>query len=72
MSGIAAAVYSFLMWRNAGFGDLNIEHVARIVIPSSMAITLGFETVLFSFFLSTLGINIRRHSMEKPMDYEPV
>jgi glycosyltransferase involved in cell wall biosynthesis len=72
LSGIAAAVYSFLMWRNAGFGDLNIEHVARIVIPSSMAITLGFETVLFSFFLSTLGINIRRHSMEKPMDYEPV
>jgi glycosyltransferase involved in cell wall biosynthesis len=72
LSGIAAAVYSFLMWRNAGFGDLNIEHVARIVIPSSMAITLGFETVLFSFFLSTLGINIRRHSMEKPRDYDPV
>jgi glycosyltransferase involved in cell wall biosynthesis len=72
LAGIAAAVYSFLMWRNAGFGDLNIEHVARIVIPSSMAITLGFETVLFSFFLSTLGINIRRHSMEKPIDYEPV
>jgi glycosyltransferase involved in cell wall biosynthesis len=70
LAGIASAGYSFLIWRNAGFGDLNIEHVARIVIPSSMAITLGFETVLFSFFLSTLGINIRRHSMEKPSDYE--
>jgi hypothetical protein len=60
------------VWRHAGFGDLNIEHVARIVIPSGMAITLGIETVLFSFFLSTLGINIRRHSMEKPRDYEAV
>ena len=70
LSGFAAAVYALLMWRNAGFGELNIEHVARIVIPSGMAITLGIETVLFSFFLSTLGINIRRHSMEKPRDYE--
>jgi len=72
LAGIAAAIYAFLIWRHAGFGDLNIEHVARIVIPSGMAITLGIETVLFSFFLSTLGINIRRHSMEKPRDYEAV
>jgi glycosyltransferase involved in cell wall biosynthesis len=72
LAGIASAVYSFFVWRNAGFGDLNIEHVARIVIPSSMAITLGFETVLFSFFLSTLGINIRRHSLERPKDYDPI
>jgi glycosyltransferase involved in cell wall biosynthesis len=72
LAGIAAALYALLVWRHAGFGDLNIEHVARIVIPSGMAITLGIETVLFSFFLSTLGINIRRHSMEKPRDYEAV
>jgi glycosyltransferase involved in cell wall biosynthesis len=71
LAGIASAVYAFLTWRNAGFGDLNIEHVARIVIPSSMAITLGFETVLFSFFLSTLGINIRRNSAETPESYGP-
>jgi glycosyltransferase involved in cell wall biosynthesis len=69
LSGIGAAVHAFLMWRSAGFGDLNIEHVARIVIPSSIAITLGFETVLFSFFLSTLGINIRRNSPEVPESY---
>jgi hypothetical protein len=71
LAGLGAAVYAFLMWRSAGFGDLNIEHVARIVIPSSMAITLGFETVLFSFFLSTLGINIRRNSPEVPESYGP-
>ena len=71
MSGIAAAVYATLMWRNAGFGNLNIEHIARIVIPSGMAITLGFETVLFSFFLSTLGINIRRNSADVPESYDP-
>jgi len=71
LAGLGAAVYAFLTWRSAGFGDLNIEHVARIVIPSSMAITLGFETVLFSFFLSTLGINIRRNSPEVPESYRP-
>jgi hypothetical protein len=36
-----------------------------------MAITLGFETVLFSFFLSTLGINIRRNSADVPESYDP-
>jgi hypothetical protein len=71
MSGIASAVHALLMWRNAGFGNLNIEHIARIVIPSGMAITLGFETVLFSFFLSTLGINIRRNSADVPESYGP-
>jgi glycosyltransferase involved in cell wall biosynthesis len=71
MSGIASAVHALLMWRNAGFGNLNIEHIARIVIPSGMAITLGFETVLFSFFLSTLGINIRRNSADVPESYDP-
>jgi len=68
-AGFAAAAYAFFTWRQAGFGDLNIEHIARIVIPSGMAITLGFETVLFSFFLSTLGINIRRNSPDVPESY---
>jgi glycosyltransferase involved in cell wall biosynthesis len=67
--GLGAAVYAFLMWRNAGFGNLDIEHVGRIVIPSGLAITLGVETVLFSFFLSTLGINIRRNSPYTPESY---
>jgi glycosyltransferase involved in cell wall biosynthesis len=71
LSGFASALYALLTWRSAGFGDLNIEHIARIVIPSGMAITLGFETVLFSFFLSTMGINIRRHSAEAPESYNP-
>jgi glycosyltransferase involved in cell wall biosynthesis len=69
LAGLGAAGYAFLTWREAGFGDLNIEHIARIVIPSGMAITLGVETVLFSFFLSTLGINIRRHSVLAPESY---
>jgi glycosyltransferase involved in cell wall biosynthesis len=71
MAGFGAAVYAFLTWRQAGFGDLNIEHIARIVIPSGMAITLGFETVLFSFFLSTLGINTHRNSADVPESYRP-
>jgi hypothetical protein len=72
LGGIGTAVYAFLTWRKAGFGNLDIEHIARIVIPSGMAITLGIETILFSFFLSTLGINIRRHSEVAPESYPPV
>ena len=71
LSGLFLAFSALLQWHNAGFGPLDIERVARIVIPSGLAITLGIETVLFSFFLSTLGISIRYHSMEAPSEFNP-
>jgi len=68
--GMASTIYALVIWHRAGFGRLNIEHIARIVIPSGLAITLGIETILFSFFFSTLGINIRHHRAEPPTEYE--
>jgi glycosyltransferase involved in cell wall biosynthesis len=59
LCGVGSTVYALMVWRQAGFGNLDIEHIARIVIPSGLTITLGIETVLFSFFLSTLSINVR-------------
>jgi hypothetical protein len=53
--------YALLEWRLAGFGLLDIEHIARIVISSGLTITLGIETTLFSFLLSTLGMNVGDH-----------
>ena len=69
LGGLASTGYAVLQWRRAGFGMLDVEHIARIVIPSGLMLTLGVETILFSFFLSTLGINIRHHSTEAPSEY---
>ena len=69
-AGLAATAYALWVWRSAGFGALEIEHIARISIPSGLAATLGIETILFSFFLSTMSINVRHHSTEIPAEYE--
>ena len=68
-SGIGTSLYALMQWRHAGFGALDIEHVARLAIPSGLAITLGAEIILGSFFLSTLGINVRQHSTRAPEEY---
>jgi glycosyltransferase involved in cell wall biosynthesis len=70
LAGLASTAYALLEWRKAGFGALQIEHIARISIPSGLAIALGIETMLFSFFLSTLSINVRRHPVEAPSEFE--
>jgi glycosyltransferase involved in cell wall biosynthesis len=67
--GFASTLYAIVDWQKHGFGPLDFEHVARISIPSGLAIALGMETVLFSFFLSTLGMNVRHHSSEIPAEY---
>ncbi|MBK28194.1 MAG: dolichol-P-glucose synthetase [Verrucomicrobiales bacterium] len=48
-----------LNWSDVGFGELNPSKVLRQVIPSILAIALGFQIVLGSFFLSVLGLKRR-------------
>jgi hypothetical protein len=47
------AVSSWAWWR---FGPLDPVRTLRLVIPSALSLTLGFEIVLSSFFLSVLGM----------------
>ncbi|MEO8579975.1 MAG: glycosyltransferase family 2 protein [Gemmatimonadales bacterium] len=47
------------IWRSTGFGDLQYAVTMRWVIPGVTLVTLGFETVLASFFLSLLGMRRR-------------
>ena len=68
LAGLGMGAYALIEWRHAGFGTLDIEHIARIVIPSGLMATLGFEIILFSFFLSTLGMGVRKHSFESTSD----
>jgi glycosyltransferase involved in cell wall biosynthesis len=61
-AGLGAALYAVWQWKQHAFGALDTEHIARIVIPSSVAISLGLETILFSFLLSTFVLNVRPYS----------
>jgi len=42
-------------WRELDFGRLDYSHTMRWVIPGATLSTLGFQTVLSSFFLAVLG-----------------
>jgi len=46
-------------WRLAGFGRLDYAYTMRFVIPGATLTALGFQTFLFSFFLSILGMQRR-------------
>lgn len=43
-------------WRLRDFGHLNYPHTIRLVIPGVLLVAVGFQTVLFGFFLSILGL----------------
>jgi len=57
--GLVGSVYAFASWGTRSFGPLDPAKTLRIVIPAVTAITLGFQIVLASFFLSVLGLKRR-------------
>jgi hypothetical protein len=54
--GIATTLMSVGSWAWWRFGPLDPARTLRVVIPSMLSLTLGFEIVLSSFFLSVLGM----------------
>jgi glycosyltransferase involved in cell wall biosynthesis len=59
MIGVCLLVYALALWHEARFGELETERIARIVIGSSLSLSLGFQTILSSLLLSTLRLNVR-------------
>jgi glycosyltransferase involved in cell wall biosynthesis len=57
--GIALLAAAVNQWRLARFGALDVDYTMRWVIPGMTLTTLGFQTILFSFFLSILGLRRR-------------
>ena len=57
--GLTGSVAATFGWSEVDFGELNPSEVLRQVIPSVLAIALGFQIVLASFFLSVLGLKRR-------------
>jgi len=54
--GLGGSVSATLGWSEKDFGVLNPSVVLRQVIPSILALALGFQIMLGSFFLSVLGL----------------
>jgi hypothetical protein len=57
--GIGSMLVAVWDWRQHAFGSLDTEHIARVVFPSSVALSLGMEVILFSLLLSTFGLKVR-------------
>ena len=57
--GIALLGGAVNQWRLTGFGPLNYAHTMRWVVPGTLLGALGFQTVLWSFFISMLGLRRR-------------
>jgi glycosyltransferase involved in cell wall biosynthesis len=58
-AGLALLGFAVSIWSHARFGALNTDQIIRIVISSSLAISMGFEVMLSSFLLSTLKLHVR-------------
>lgn len=56
IAGIALGVVTFLRWRDSSWGNLDTGQSLRTIVPATLGIVLGAQTVLASFFLSILGI----------------
>jgi glycosyltransferase involved in cell wall biosynthesis len=56
LGGVIASAAAVGLWRSSAFGGLDPVKTMRLVIPSGLAIVLGCQIVLSSFFLSILGL----------------
>ena len=57
--GIGGSIYALSGWEARSFGPLDPTRTMRVVIPAIIALTLGLEIILSSFFLSILGMKRR-------------
>jgi glycosyltransferase involved in cell wall biosynthesis len=55
--GFAGDMRFFLVWRESGFGDLDVHAGMRMAIVYTTVLVVGFEILFASFFLSMLGID---------------
>jgi glycosyltransferase involved in cell wall biosynthesis len=59
VAGLGSSFYAMGFWGARHFGALDYSHTMRLVIPASLLLTLGAQTVFASFFLSVLGLRRR-------------
>lgn len=57
--GIVGSILAVSGWFKQGFGNLDPQHMLRVVMPAVFSLTLGVQVVCSSFFLSILGLRRR-------------
>jgi hypothetical protein len=60
LSGAGILAAALWKWREADFGELNPRETMRWMIPGSVILALGVQTLFSSFFFSILGLRRRR------------
>jgi hypothetical protein len=58
-TGLGATLYAVEVWGKHHFGALDPTQMLRVAIPATVLLTLGFQVILSSFFLSVLGMRRR-------------
>ena len=58
-AGVMLMGGAFVQWSAAGFGGLDYARTMRWVVPGVTLASLGFQTVIASFFVSILGLHRR-------------
>src|SRR5205809_4651789 len=66
LAGLVGLVAAVVSWSAVDFGSLDPRLTMREVIPASVLLTLGVQTVFASFFLSILGIDDSDTEDQKP------
>jgi glycosyltransferase involved in cell wall biosynthesis len=56
VAGLIVSAVAVAIWHRHGFGPLDYPHILRFVIPGSVLIACGFQTMLSSLFLSVLRL----------------
>jgi len=59
LAGLFASLAAVGTWQSRSFGELDYSRTLRIIIPATTLITVGFQTLLSSFFLSMLALKRR-------------
>ena len=57
--GLGASIFAVSVWAQTAFGGLDPSQTLRLIVPAGVALTLGCQTILSSFFLSVLAIGRR-------------
>lgn len=62
--GVSGTVLAVSKWGALAFGPLDPNRLLRLVVPSILALTLGLQTMLASFFMSVLELPRRREPVD--------
>ena len=62
LTGVGFFVSAVLQWKSQHFGDLSYPQSLRLVIPAANLISIGFQIIFSSFFLSVLTLKRKRRN----------